>query len=786
MKQYLKVVAGALCTGVLLVALSGCDTPATLNPDIQMTISMPLMDERMAIGEEIAKADSIRLNPSDETQFQINMREENLELDSNGDVGTDRLNIDAQEPQTVSSKVGLIDVDDVPPETTPRVMFAELMPSLEALSAPYPPTLPVDAATAPKSIEEVNYDNFRYATFSDQTSTTLNKLRMSIANQSPFTLGPVTVYFSSTGDTSATGEVLNQVIPPVVFDTVAPYDSISATDVDLAATTVYGHMYIVTEVTNQAGTISPVPDGTGARSDIKESYLTITTDISALEVQSAEAKIPNQDFENDRVIDFDSPKLNLYNASLTDLGIPGINKLTLEIRNTLPVDVNLHYELPDFAIPETPVQGASFVTPTTPGNYASAALDIPANQLTTIEFELDNAVMQKPGGGLIDELGINLHTSVIGTGDEFAVLVDTDSISVRAYVHTLAIERVDGRVPDGQPITVDIDSFELEIDEADMPEGLSGMQASDISVDMQIVTHNVAATVDAMLDMTVYEPGNQTPKANYTRNYNISIGDGTVIQYIATQDSQGVHGNFPTDIINATLDNLFSEQSARIVVGGQVTVTGDVTLVRNQSRMEIPYVSVTSPLKFIVPGGLTFDAYAAEEEAEDLNMDQSTKDDMIPRAEQATLFVEMENHFPIGGVLVLYASSDPYFTRLRTDYPADDRDDISTIPAMMPATADIANEAQSVQENAIFELFRVPLPEPTRLADGSVDHDNPGVNEQPIEISLDDEMQLFAYENLYLLPRVQLNQSGDQLIQLRPDDYLQVSAMMFLTASSEK
>ena len=780
MRNLERTMVAALVTAAVAAAMAGCEMPKTFTPDVEMTVSLPVLDDRVSIGEEILKADSVRTNPDDPGEMQIYLRKDSPTLRDDGLIGADRLDVDAQDPQIVSSLIGLIDVSDVVPSTTRRINVTEVSPEIAALSEPYPAALAVPATVMDLGSEPVYYDNFRFVTFSTATVAGMNQMVMSIRNATEFRLATVTVDFSTTGNVSPGGQVQDTVMPQVTFTNVAAHDSAVAAPIDLSGVTIYGTMYVVAQATVNAQTIVPVPG------DIKDGYLAITTDMTALEVERAEARIPDQGFANERVITFQSPKLHLDSLVLMDRNLPFMNKFTFDVVNGLPVDVNMRFDLPDFIIPEIPVTGADLVTPTTPGDYSSATMFLPAHAQTQIEFELDNATIRKPGGGLIEELSINLTTAVIGTGDNFVVLDQTDSITVQTVVHSLAIQSVTGRVPDDRPINVGIDRFYLDVGESGIPPGLQGLQATDIAVDLDIIARQVQSTVDATLRLQVFDVDTVNELASYTRTFRRAVEDGTVFDISAARDSLGVNGNSPVDIINATLNRLFTERQASISIEGDIVVTGNVRLVRGESRVEIPEIAMSAPLRFVVPAGLTFDGFSDVEEARDLGLDASTREDVVPRADQASMFLEIENHFPVGGVLVMYVSPDPYFSRLRQEYPAVDRDALSTIPLVMPANADIDNEAQSTADGAVWQLLSIDLPEPNLLEDGSVDHQNPGRNSAPIEVSIAHRIQLFGYEHMYLLPRVQLNQSGDRMVNLSPDDYVDVQAMMFLTASTNK
>ena len=761
---------------VLVTAFAGCESPKTFAPDVEMTMGIPLLAENMVIGNEILKADSVRVNPKDSTQMQIYFAKDNLHLRNDGYIGQDRLDILQQERQTSSYEVGLIQVDDVPPEGSGEIMLTEVVPGLSSIP-PGSGTVPFAGTTLPLRKDTASFRTFRSATFSDVSVVGLNRLRMSFANRSPFLMENVTIYLSTTGATNPDGTPVEDdlLIAPVVFPSVTAGDSLTSDPIALANVSVPGVFYTMFELDVATGNIPS--------DEIPDSYVRVVTDLTALEVTDAETQLPSQRFVKTREIGFASTDLDLYRVILADQGLSYVNVYEFNISNTLPTTVQVHYQLPNFLhIPKAPEGDVWSLVPDNTDNYSAGAISAGPDQTLQIRFLLDGARFESTTSFALDKLTITFEVDVQSSGDEFVQVNENDGVELESFISQLAIERVEGRVPDGKPIEVQIEPFEMNVEEASLPAGLSGLQATNIDVAMDIATAGFTATMYADLNMRVYNTETMQLAAFYEREISEDIGLSSVMSYRLTKDSTGAQNNSPLDIINATLDNMFGSGSSTIELEGLVSVTGTVTLIRDTSRIHIPEISVTSPMKFQVPPAMTFDAKSETDDGFNPGLSESVKNDFIPRTVRATLFGELTNYFPSGGTLVMFASPDPLFTRLRSEYPAENQDDLLTIPDVIPANVPYGDEFTATQVGAVFKLFTVELPIPTLLPNGTVDPDNPGVLDTPLQVVLDDELALFEYENLYLLPRIQLVQDGTTEIALGANDRLELSLMMFLTA----
>jgi hypothetical protein len=763
----------AITAATLAFVGVGCEMPSSIDPSVEIAMNLPLLDKRIELGEEIdSSSTDILENPLNPGQLQIHLAKDQIDLGEDGRIGGDRLSVSDQSADNISANVGLINVDDVDPETTPSQRFADLAPNVVSGLPPIPtiPTLP--GQSLPKNTEPVEFNSIQAVTFTTSEDPNLNRVDISVANHLPMALGPIDIFLSNTGDTTLAGEILD-VYAQVRIPVVAAGDSTTADPFLLNGVTVRSPTYVVTQAVTQPAT-------NVSTAELVDGYFTTTVDISALQVESAVANIPAQTFERTESVSFASDRIDLIKVDLAEVAHSDSNRFILRLENGINTDIDLAYNIPDFTITRTPTINVGRLEDLSPGSdWSNAELHLNAGEVVEIEYDLDGAVIQNASilGGVISELQVLLTVDILGTGVEFVDIKSTDSVLVHTDVSALAIRRVEGQIPTDNPISINIDPFELSVD-MKAPDGIKAIHAQAISTSINFIAESAQVDAEVRLVMTV--TGGST--ASYERVIRAQISPGTVVSFKTTEDSVGVNGNYPLDVLNAMMDNVFEANSGTIELRGEVVMRGPVMLIRDQSRIEVRDMVIDAPLQFDVPA-LTFDAKSDSSDAFDLDLSEGVRNDVIPHVIGAAMVVELENHFPLGGELVMFLSPDPLLSRLRSDYPAEAQTPVGSIPSVIPTSVSISDTASVKSENAVYKLFSVILPEPTRLPDGSVDHSQPG--DSTVIISLDeDELQLFSIgPTVYLLPRIQLEEAPG-IVQLKADDYLDVSIWMQLKAST--
>jgi hypothetical protein len=766
----------AITAATLAFVGVGCEMPSSIDPSVEIAMNLPLLDKRIELGEEIdSSSTDILENPLNPGQLQIHLAKDEIDLGDDGKIGGDRLSVSDQAADDIIANVGLINVDDVDPETTPSQRFADLAPDVVGGLPPIStiPTLP--GQTLPKNTEPVDFKSIQAVTFTTSEDPNLNRVDISVANHLPMALGPIEVFLSNTGDTTAAGEILD-VYAQVSIPVVAAGDSVTADPFLLNGVTVRSPTYVVTQAVTQPATNVPT-------AELVDGYFTTTVDISALQVESAVAKIPAQKFERTESVNFASDRIDLIKVDLAEVANSDSNRFILRLENGINTDIDLAYDIPDFTISRTPAINVGRLEDLSPGSdWSNARLHLSAGEVVEIEYDLDGAVIQNAStlGGVISDLQVLLTVDILGTGEEFVDIKSTDSVLVLTDVSALAIRRVDGRIPADNPISINIDPFELSVD-MKAPDGIKAIHAQAISTTINFIAESAQVDAEVRLIMDVTDVGGNST-ASYERVIRSQISPGTVVSFKTTEDSVGVNGNYPLDVLNAMMDNVFEANTGTIELRGEVVMRGPVMLIRDESRIEVRDMVIDAPLQFDVPA-LTFDAKSDSSNAFDLDLSEGVRNDLIPHVIGAAMVVDLENHFPLGGELVMFLSPDPLLSRLRSDYPAEAQTPVGSIPSVIPTSVSISDTASVKSENAVYKLFSVTLPEPTRLANGSVDHSQPG--DSTVIISLDeDELQLFSIgPTVYLLPRIQL-EDAPGIVQLKADDYLDVSIWMQLKAST--
>ncbi len=769
---------GLLPFAGMILLVGGCDMPSTFAPSVEIATNLPLLGERVEIGEKIADAESIRENPLVPNELQIHFEREEINLGDGGYVGGDRLTVDSQAPDVMTAEVGVIKVDDVSPSYTPETRldviasdFVNQFPPATVI-----PTVPGD--NLPTSKEEITFDKFTSVTFSNSDDATLNNVVISFSNHTPLTMGPVEIFLSNSGDTTATGDVTDYYAYTVIA-AVAPGATESSDPIVLSNATVNSPTYVITRTAFQTGT--------NINSDeVRNGYFLTAVDISELEVVEAVAQIPAQEFNQSQSRSLTHSQLELIEVELAEASHPDTNRFQMAITNNIATPVNIRFDIPDFAsIPYTPfTSGSGVLTPETPNDWSRASIALGANESIDIVYNLDGAIIKNStvDRAPIGDLEIDLNVEILGTGNDFVHIQSTDAATVVTNMGALAIQRVTGLVPSSNPITSPISEFDFVVDES-MPEGIAGIQARRIRAALDIVTHDIRGVATIRLVMTVDQPNLGDQTGYYEPVIHAVIEPGTVVPFVVTEDSLDAYSNSPLSLINAMISNVFNNGYGRMLINGEVAFEDTVVLVRDASRIEIRDMNIETPLMFDVPV-ITFDARSSDQDGFDLDLGDGVREDMIPRAKGMALVAHVKNHFPLGGRLTLYISPDPRFLELRNAYPASAQTPLNQIPDVLPTDVNIENLDEVQYRQAVYSLFTIELPEPQRLADGSADDANPGETTVLITLS-EPEIQLFSLENSYILPRIQLIEEPG-LVKLEADDYLEIDLWAQLKATTKK
>lgn len=768
----------SLITGMMALIVGGCDMPKTFAPSVEIATNIPLLSDQFKIGEKIADAESIRENPFEPNELQIHFERDEVNLGDGGAVGGERLNIDAQEPDLLTAEVGVVKVDDVAPSYTPETRLDALAPEFvgQFPSGVIVPLVP--ASNLPTSHEIITFDKFTSVTFSNSNKPTINNVVISFTNETPFTMGPVEIFLSNTGDTTATGEV-SDVYAHVLITEIPPSETVHSDPIRLDNTTIASPTHVITRTAFQAAT-NVLSD------DIRNGHFLTAVDISALEVIEAVAQIPAQEFSKSQSRSLAHDDLQLIEVELAEVSHPDTNRFVMVLTNDIAIPVNILFDIPDFSsIPHRPMTtGTGQLIPEDPNDWSRARIELGAKETIHIDYNLDGAVIRnsKTDRAPIRDLEVSLNVEILGTGDDFAYIKSTDAASVETSMSALAIQRVLGVVPVDNPIVSEINEFDYVVDEG-MPEGISGIQAHRIRTALNISTYGLRGSATIRLNMSIDQqnPGDQT--SSYESLIYADIDHGTVVPFVLTEDSLDAFGNSPIELINAMISNVFNRGYGRMLVNGEVSFRDTVEIIRDVSRIEIGDMTVETPLMFDVPT-ITFDTRSSDRDGFDLDLDEGVREDLIPRAKGMALIAHVRNHFPLGGRLTVYISPDPRFIELRNLYPASDQTPLNDIPITIPTDVDIGNLDEVVSRQAVHSLFTIELPEPQRLADGSADDENPGETTVLIMLS-EPQIQLFTLENSYLLPRVQLTEEPG-LVKLEADDFIDIDLWAQLKATTKK
>jgi len=317
-------------------------------------------------------------------------------------VGFSEIGIDPVE-KTVSSQVGIIELDDVPASSTPPYQLNEIYPEIENVPDGLSQVIP--GTTIQPVGKPYQFSNFNSANFSGGT------LYITLVNHMVIYLGPVTAQLQEINGSDTT-DIAGAVIQWT--NEIPPGDS-SQQALDLTGLSLPGNIWVkITGQTSGSNGATVVVDSAAKHSSF---FLRISG--SGLAVESAEAIIPSQTIDRADTI--------ALGASENKISDAAINRGTLDITitNGLSVDANLI-----LSIPSLQLNGVGF----------QQTLQLPANQTTQQTYSLNDYHMVMDLDS--QKVDYSYHIETIDTDPNYVPLSSTDSVRVQIRLY--------GAAPDSQ------------------------------------------------------------------------------------------------------------------------------------------------------------------------------------------------------------------------------------------------------------------------------------------------------------------------------------------------
>ncbi len=341
--------------------------------------------DRVEVGDQLA-IDDIHKSFSQSVDDVTIADNQIVESQAFSEVGVDPLT------QSIHSEVGLIELNDIPTESTDPFQLNEIYPGIN--SVPDSTTTSIPSFDLTPQVKPFSFNDFDQATF------TGGELSLTIVNNMPITLGtPITVQFLeiSGPDTNIISGA------SVQFNSLIAPDDSSQGIMDLTGLTLPGNILI--KVTgSSAGT-----EGNDITVDqsVKESAFYTRIAASGLQVTSAVAKVPEQVIQDTGAIEMAEDSTKVEDAQIRT------GTMRLSVNNQMAINAVLDLTIPSL------VDGNG--TP-----FQVTSLNLSAGQPVQEDYSLDqyHMVMQLDSQKI--EYSYEIHTE--DTDPNLVQISETDSV----------------------------------------------------------------------------------------------------------------------------------------------------------------------------------------------------------------------------------------------------------------------------------------------------------------------------------------------------------------------
>ena len=302
-------------------------------------------------------------------------------------IGFDPVGIDPIENK-VSSKVGIVSLDNIDPQVTEPYLFSSIYPSVTDI--PNGNTVNIPSFNLEPVTNDFSFSDFSAAVFSD------GSLSLTIINNLVIPLGDVDIQLKKSDGSDIVGGSTTIIGP------INSGEQQSAL-LNLSDVTLPGD--IIVEVTGS----SPGQNNVLIDDEAKNSSFSVEISGTGLEVNSATAKIPAQTISEAGTIDLVSDSNKVIFATIA------AGKLVIDIDNYMAITSEMNLSIPSLKTPN----GSNFQT----------SINVGANSFGLIsETNISGYALSMS----IDEQSVNYSYDVTteDSGEDLIVITSTDSIIV--------------------------------------------------------------------------------------------------------------------------------------------------------------------------------------------------------------------------------------------------------------------------------------------------------------------------------------------------------------------
>ena len=301
--------------------------------------------------------------------------------------------------KNISSKIGLMSLNDIEPTATDPFIFRDIYPEIEDVNNGTMVAIP--SFELMPIVKPFTFEDFESAEFSQ------GSLELTINNSMVIPLGsPLLIELLQV----LLGDTLNIPGASIEFDDVIDANNGTATGtIDLTDISLPGE--ILVKVSGNCQGTSGIEIFIDEQA--KNSGFDVSIGGSDLEVTSANAKIPQQLIEEDGVITLDPDSNKVVNALIES------GQLTIDIDNYMDLSSTIDISIPSLEDPE--------------GNIFFTSIDIAANA-----FGINNqtnltgySLLMEPDNQSVD---YNYDVLTVDSGEDFILIESNDSLNVKIFL----------------------------------------------------------------------------------------------------------------------------------------------------------------------------------------------------------------------------------------------------------------------------------------------------------------------------------------------------------------
>ena len=521
-----------------------------------------------------------------------------------------------------------------------------------------------------------SYDNFRSILIES------GSIQITLANNLPIPL-------SSGAELQVRSLNTNELVFTILFDEQVDPGSTISRGANLAGLRIPSDLKIV---------LSGGSPGSGVESVLVDAYsagINIDVDISKIVATEATAKIDQQQFEgNDSFVLGDS--IVVTQATISS------GRFNLEYENHIPLNLNVDLHLQDFYDQS--------------GQPVHVFLPIRSNENGNQNIDISGFEFKPPRNENGSIVRFSWDVQVESSHGEFITVTSEDNFSLDVEMPEITFTELRGILKD---IRIELESFEESID---LPEGLDSLTFESARMEL-IVNNGIGFPIRPELKIV----GSNASSGGFV--------ELPINQAIQAATEQPVESVISLNENNSQILEFLKVSPDQLLVDGFV-VLGDGQIESDISSTDFIETSV----HITVPLSLSFPSQTIKTDIDTIEIEEDVQDELRENVLSGKLFVELNNHLPLGFDVSLHFSSQD--TSVYTNAEL-------TIGPLSLQSAQISSVSGRVESETPSEIV--------------------------VELT-QEEIAMFANREVYIGISAYLPGSNGQMYRIFADDYLNIKA----------